>query len=313
LIYTLTLNPAVDRLLFIDEFKRSSTQRLSRSVDTIGGKGTHVSVNLKLLGVESTALGVVLGETGNKIIRLLRDWGVDARFIQADLSGAESRTNYGIIESASHSYTILTERGPMLPKRITDDLQAQLHRLLRTGDILVLAGDASNVEDVTIYAQLARLATSRGIQVVMDASGPYLKEGLSSSPFLIKPNLEELCFIVGTKLDNEGQIKGGLEELGKYKIPIIAMTWGDQGAMVKYHDDTYRIEPTRVNALNTGGCGDAFLAGLLAGLEKNLSIAKILRNAAAVAAAAAESELTVGFDPRRAFELEKAIIVRKIN
>ncbi len=313
MIYTLTLNPAVDRLLFIDEFKRSSTQRLSRSVDTIGGKGTHVSVNLKLLGVESTALGVVLGETGNKIIRLLRDWGVDARFIQADLSGAESRTNYGIIESASHSYTILTERGPMLPKRITDDLQAQLHRLLRTGDILVLAGDASNVEDVTIYAQLARLATSRGIQVVMDASGPYLKEGLSSSPFLIKPNLEELCFIVGTKLDNEGQIKGGLEELGKYKIPIIAMTWGDQGAMVKYHDDTYRIEPTRVNALNTGGCGDAFLAGLLAGLEKNLSIAKILRNAAAVAAAAAESELTVGFDPRRAFELEKAIIVRKIN
>ncbi len=313
MIYTLTLNPAVDRLLFLDEFKRSSTQRLSRSLDTIGGKGTHVSVNLKLLGVESIALGVACGETGNKIIRLLRDWGVDSRFIQADLPGAESRTNYGIVESASHSYTILTERGPMLPKRITDELQDQLNRLLTTGDILVLAGDASNVEDVTIYAQLAQLATTRGVRVAMDASGHYLKEGLSSSPCLIKPNLDELCFLVETELGNEGEIKGALEELGKYKIPIIAMTWGDQGAIVKYHENTYRIEPMSVKALNTGGCGDAFLAGLLAGIEKKMSTEKILCSAAAVAAAAAESELTVGFDPQRAEELEKGIIVRKIN
>ncbi|PKM70802.1 MAG: 1-phosphofructokinase, partial [Firmicutes bacterium HGW-Firmicutes-18] len=89
MIYTLTLNPAIDKVLFLAELQPSKTNRLSRTIETIGGKGTHVSIGLKLLGVPSVALGVTLGENGKKIQRMLANWGVETRFLHYDLEQME--------------------------------------------------------------------------------------------------------------------------------------------------------------------------------------------------------------------------------
>jgi fructose-1-phosphate kinase PfkB-like protein len=94
LIFTVTLNPAIDKILFLKEFVKSKTNRLDRVVETLGGKGTHVSINLKLLGVQSTALGITFGENGKRITQLMEGWGIDVRFLHYDLKGMESRTNY---------------------------------------------------------------------------------------------------------------------------------------------------------------------------------------------------------------------------
>ena len=119
MIFTVTLNPAVDKILFLDEFQRSRTNRLTQTLETIGGKGTHVSINLKLQAVQSTALGIALGENGKKIVKLMEDWGVQVQFLHYDLAGKESRTNYEIVENTGHICTMLTERGPILPASIT--------------------------------------------------------------------------------------------------------------------------------------------------------------------------------------------------
>lgn len=55
MIHTLTLNPAIDRILYLSRFDKNVTNRIQKTVDTIGGKGTHVSINLKILGKENTA------------------------------------------------------------------------------------------------------------------------------------------------------------------------------------------------------------------------------------------------------------------
>ena len=162
MIFTVTLNPAVDKILFLDEFQRSRTNRLTQTLETIGGKGTHVSINLKLQGVQSTALGIALGENGKKIIKILEGWGVEAQFLHYDLPGMESRTNYEIVENSGHICTMLTERGPILPASITDDLLKQIRGLVKAGDMLVLTGDASNVEDTAIYSKLTLAAKELG-------------------------------------------------------------------------------------------------------------------------------------------------------
>ena len=313
MIFTVTLNPAIDKILFLEAFQRSRTNRLSRTLETIGGKGTHVSINLRLQGVQSTALGIALGENGRKITRKLRDWGVGVQFLEYDLPGMESRTNYEIVESAGHTCTMLTERGPILPASITDDLLNQIRSLVKAGDILVLTGDASNVEDTRIYSKLTRLAKDLGGKVFLDASGHYLKEGLQSGPFLIKPNLEELCFISGRELKTTGEIVAAMQELDGFNIPMIAMTWGGEGAIVKNGRDFYRVHPIEVKTINAGGCGDAFLSAMVAGIEKGLETEQTLKQAAAVAAAAAETDITVGFDPDRAKELKERAFVEKIK
>ncbi len=296
MIFTVTLNPAIDKILFLDAFQRSRTNRLSQTLETIGGKGTHVSINLSLQGVPSTALGIALGENGRKIIRKLQAWGVGVQFLQYDLPGMESRTNYEIVECSGHTCTMLTERGPILPASITDDLLNQIRGLVKAGDMLVLTGDASNVEDAGIYSKLTQLAKDLGGRVFLDASGHYLREGLQSGPFLIKPNLEELCFITGRELKTAGEIMAAMQELDGFNIPMIAMTWGGEGAIVKNGQDFYRVHPIEVKTINAGGCGDAFLSAIVAGIEKGTDIEETLHRAAAIAAAAAEAENTVGFD-----------------
>ena len=313
MIFTVTLNPAVDRILFLDELQRSRTNRLTRTLETIGGKGTHVSIDLKLLGVQSTALGIASGENGKKIIKLLEGWGIQVQFLHYDLPGMESRTNYELVENSGHICTMLTERGPLLPASLTTDLLLKIKVLVKSGDSLVLTGDASNVEDTSIYSRLTQQAKELGAKVFLDASGYYLKDGLKSGPYLIKPNFEELCFIAGMVLKTEAEIVAALQSLDGFNIPIIAMTWGGNGAIVKNGHDFYRLDPIKVDMVNEGGCGDAFLSAMIAGIEKNKSIEKILKAAAAVAAAAAESESTAGFDPKRAAELEKLAVVVKIH
>lgn len=313
MIFTVTLNPAIDRILFLEKFQRSRTNRLSRTLETIGGKGTHVSINLKLLGVHSTALGIAFGDQGRKIAELLRDCGQDSSFLHYDVPGTESRTNYEIVEESGPVCTMMAERGPTLPRKITEDLLNQIKGLLKPGDMLVLTGDASNVEDTSIYSKLSLAANGLGARVFLDASGPYLKEGLGSRPFLIKPNLEELTFLAERDLRTETDIIGALQHLSTFNIAMIAMTWGENGAIVKDGQDIYRVNPMEVEAINEGGCGDAFLSAMVAGAEMNLGIADTLKLASAVAAAAAESASTVGFDPLRAEQLKTHAVVTRIG
>jgi 1-phosphofructokinase len=313
LIFTVTLNPAVDKILFLDEFQRSRTNRLTRTLETIGGKGTHVSINLKLQDMQSTALGITIGENGKKIKKKMEAWGVEVRFLHYDLPDMESRTNYEIVENSGCICTMLTERGPILPASITNELLKQIKELIKPGDMLVLTGDASNVEDAAIYSKLTLVAKELGGKVFLDASGQYLKEGLNSGPFLIKPNFEELCFLAGRDLKTVAEIVAAMQELDGFNIPMITMTWGGNGAVVKNGQDFYRVNPIEVRTVNEGGCGDAFLSSIVAGIEKGTSIEKTLKAAAAVAAAAAESEITVGFDPGRAAELQNKAVVRKIR
>jgi 1-phosphofructokinase family hexose kinase len=313
MIFTVTLNPAVDKILFLDEFRSSWTNRLTQTLETIGGKGTHVSINLKLQDVQSIALGITLGENGKKIQKMLKAWGVDVKFLHYDLPGMESRTNYEIVENSGNICTMLTERGPILPASITDDLLNQIKGLIKAGDMLVLTGDASNVEDTAIYSKLTLLAKELGGKVFLDASGHYLKEGLNSSPFLIKPNFEELCFIAGRELKTIDEIVAAIQDLDGFNIPMIAMTWGGNGAIIKNGHDFYRVDPINVQTVNQVGCGDAFLSAIVAGIEKNMNIKETLMTASAVATAVAESEITAGFDPIRAAELKSMAVVNKIS
>jgi fructose-1-phosphate kinase PfkB-like protein len=113
-------------------------------------------------------------------------------------------------------------------------------------------------------------------------------------------------------LKTEADVVAAMQALDGFDIPMIAMTWSGNGAIVKNGRDFYRVKPIQVQTLNEGGCGDAFLSAVIAGIEKDLGIINTLKLAAAVAAAAAETETTVGFDPRRAGELQKQAVVVRI-
>ena len=93
MINTVTLNPALDLILYLGSFRRNITNRTDAPTVTMGGKGTHVSMDLQLMGVPSRAYGFGYGGSGKRIMQMLEQSGVQARFVY-DAAHGESRSNY---------------------------------------------------------------------------------------------------------------------------------------------------------------------------------------------------------------------------
>lgn len=312
MICTLTINPAVDKLLFIPELNRDNTNRIKRIETVLGGKGTHVSTNLSILGCENRAYGIGYGKTGKVIEHILEDNGVQVAFFHSD--EGESRTNYALIED-TNTCTLITEKGKTVPSEICNELITYMMDTLQDGDYLVLSGDASNTEIPFIYNVIIDEIGKRelDVRVFLDTSSENLVRGLEQRPFLVKPNEDELSQVMGRPMETDEDILEGIEEISSKGIPCVAVSRGSRGSMVKYGGEVYKVYPLEVNVVNTIGCGDAFLSGLVYGFEKGMDFPDILKLAAGVSAATAESDLTVGFDPVRAGELKKLVKLEKLK
>lgn len=309
-IFTVTLNPAIDRILYLDQFRPEITNRLSGSRDDLGGKGTHVSLDLAQMGVPNVAAGIVHGAAGSKILSMLEQDLVTVRYQHYPEN--ESRTNYLIIEKDGKS-TCLSSPGVRLEKEDIESFAVFLKDLLAEGDYLVLSGDASNCPDPFVYNRILEALEDRHLRVFMDASGETLKQCIRLRPYLIKPNLDELSYLAGRELKTIGDITDAVRELEEYQIPVIAVSLGGEGSIVFADGQTYRVVSPKVNVCNTIGCGDCYLSGLICGIYRGLPMEETLRMAAAASAACAESELSVGFDKERAKELMPLVEITVIG
>ncbi|HNW85617.1 MAG TPA: hexose kinase [Candidatus Limiplasma sp.] len=310
MISTLTINTAIDRLLFIESFCQNSTNRIKRVVDVLGGKGTHVSLNLSQLGMSSRCFGIAMGETGKRILHTLKAHeNLDVRLLY--VKKGESRTNYAIIED-DHTCTLVTEKGEVVSRELCEELLGKLEKELTAGDTLILSGDASNTEVPFFYNRVMERLEGRGIRFLLDTSSRNLVEGLKAKPYLVKPNVEELSQVLGCPIGSEAEILSGMRRIAAMGIEVVAVSCGGEGSYVLYQGQFYRVHPLTVQVLNTIGCGDAYLSGLAYGLEIKADFETTLRIATAVSAATAESDLTVGFDPARAAALQSQVVITKL-
>lgn len=312
MILTVTLNPAMDRLLFVNGFQFNVTNRIYRREDCVGGKGTHVSVNLACLGEKNVATGIAMGATGRQIISSLEESGVICDFIYSQQG--DSRTNYLLVDEKSS--TLICEKGPEVSKDILDSFYERYDALTDKTDWVIISGDASNFTDsagFSLQDKLLASAHQKGIHIALDSAGASLKSGVKHSPFLIKPNAEELCELTGMPTATDEQIIAAIQSLSDCHIEIIAVSMGSKGSIVKFGKDFYRAGVATVKAENTVGCGDAYLSGLVYAIKSDFAAERALSFAAACGAAEALNPLSVGLDKSKAEELCQYIKVERME
>jgi 1-phosphofructokinase len=311
MINTLTLNPAIDKVISLETLEKNHTNRVVNTVEGIGGKGTHVSINLKLLGATSRAFGICHGEAGRRIMGYLEAHGVEVAFIHKN--GAESRTNYLVVER-SNDCTIIAEKGVTLRQQDIAELVDAMRAAVSVGDFLVLSGDAGNCENPFVYNEILEKLADRDLRVFVDTSGPALAKCMESAPFLIKPNLRELSTLCGREVTaQEDDVLRALDSLEGSGVEVVAVSLGSAGSILRCPEGLFRAVPPSVKVRNTIGCGDCYLAGLVHGFSEGKPIEATLRMATAASAATAESSLSVGFDPARARELLAGCDVRRLG
>ena len=285
MIYTVTFNPALDYITDVPDFREGEINRSSGEKILSGGKGINVSIVLKNLGIDSTALGFIAGFTGDEIERGVRSFGCNTDFIRLD--GGLSRINLKI---RSKRETPVNGGGPPIPPEKVGQLFLQLSSL-SDGDILVLAGSIPSSLPADTYETIMERLQEKKIRIVVDATGQLLLNVLKFRPFLIKPNREELEELSGRALKGEKEIILACKDLQVLGACNILVSLGGDGAiLVSETGGVYQSAAPQGRVVNTVGAGDSMVAGFLAGYLKNRSLLEAFHTGIAAGSASAFSE-----------------------
>ena len=260
MIYTVTFNPAVDYAVRTNRFSLGEINRTAGEELFFGGKGINVSVMLKHLGVESTALGFIAGFTGDAIAEATAGAGILTDFVK--LKKGFSRIN---VKIESDVETALNGLGPEIDAASLNLLFEKTDRL-KEGDVIVLAGSIPGSLPEDIYEILLSRLSDRGVLAVVDATGELLLHTLKYKPFLIKPNLEELSALFGRSLTDGEEIRTCAASLQKMGARNVLVSLGAEGALLL--DETGKTHIRRAKKgtpVSTVGAGDSMVAGFLAG------------------------------------------------
>lgn len=286
MIYTVTLNPALDYIMHVEHFEKNRINKTSFELLLPGGKGINVSIVLHNLGMSSTALGFIAGFTGQEIRRKLQVLGVTDDFIE--LPDGHSRINMKI---CSHEETELNGMGPVIDEASLLKLYTQLDRLV-TGDVLVLAGSIPASLPDNIYQDIMKRVEAKGVMTIVDARKDLLENVLGLRPFLIKPNNFELAELFGLEeLWDKQEVLRYAKELQERGARNVLVSMAGAGAVLVAEDgSTYESPAPDGTVINSVGAGDSMVAGFLYGLLTTESFEQAFYTGLACGSASAFSE-----------------------
>ena len=285
MIYTVTFNPAIDYVVWLDRLEPGSINRARQELIQFGGKGINVSVVLGNLGVDNRALGFLAGFTGQAVEQGLAQMGVQTDFIH--LEAGVTRIN---VKIKGGEETELNGRGPDIDPAALGQLFEKLNGLAGP-DILVLAGSIPASLPSDVYEQIMARLDGTGVRVVVDAEGELLSNVLRYRPFLIKPNNLELGGIFGRELHTLEEIRAcaaALQERGARNV-LVSMA-GDGAILLDEQGGFHQIAAPQGTVRNSVGAGDSMVAGFLAGYLQSGSFEQALRMGAATGSATAFSD-----------------------
>ena len=285
MVYTVTLNPALDYVMKLKNLRTDDINRTDGEEIYYGGKGINVSVILTQLGIPNTALGFLGGFTGKKLEEMLKNDNVSCDFNY--LKNGDTRIN---VKIKADKEIDLNACGPEITK---EDMQSFLRKLdgIKSGDYLILAGSIPNTLPDDIYEQILERAGDRNINCVVDATGDLLKNVLKYKPFLIKPNHHELGDLFSVQIKSDDDIVKYSKKLQEMGAKNVLVSMAKDGAMLTDENGcVHKIGNAKGKLINSVGCGDSMVAGFTAGYIKTADYSYALRLGSACGNATAFSE-----------------------
>ena len=281
MIYTVTLNPSLDYIMQAEAFAAGKVNRSQAERILPGGKGINVSRVLAELGVPSVALGFAAGFTGAEFLRFVGEFGVGADFLP--VSGM-TRIN---VKIRAGEETDINASGPAVTEENLRSLGQKLAAAPKNS-VLILAGSAPASLASDCYARLLAFGKRSDLRIALDASGKLFADSLALSPWLVKPNLEELEELVGETLASRAEIVRAARRLHARRVRNVIVSLGGEGALLVAEGGAeIFVAAPQGNVVDTVGAGDSLLAGFLAAKEQGGSDREALEQGVAAGSATA--------------------------
>ena len=309
MIYTVTLNPAIDKTVVIEHFNAGSVNRVKSVREDPGGKGINVFKCLHSLGAETVAAMILAGDAGKRLEGMLKKLEILALTVWAD---GESRTNLKIIDPCKKENTDINEPGPVVSVALLEQLKLSIAGRIRPGDIVILSGSLPAGVDRGLYGAWTTYFRNLGACVYLDADGEPMRKGMSAVPYMIKPNNDELAALLGKPaLTLEEMLEEG-KRLHDTGIAEIVISLGGDGALFVSGDGAFLAAGLDVPVKSTVGAGDSVVAAMAYGQAKNLSREEKIRLAVAIGAASVMQSGTQPPEAQLVWKLAEQVEMKKL-
>lgn len=280
MIYTITFNPALDYTVQVEEFEIGKINRTKSENILAGGKGLNVSIILKRLGIENTALSFIAGFTGKELERKIKQYNIKTDFIE--INNGYTRINVKISSLKKNSLiqereTALNGNGPEITQEDIDELLEKIKKI-NSEDIVILSGNVPKCINEDIYEIICKELNEKNVKFVVDASQKLLMNCLKYKPFFIKPNKEELEETFNTKIETKEEIIIYAKKLQEKGAQNVLISLGGDGAiLLTEKNEVYYSNTPKGQVINTVGAGDSMVAGFVAGYLKKKDYKEALK------------------------------------
>lgn len=265
MIYTLTLNPAIDYYMSMGNFQLGSLNSLEEGYTLPGGKGINVSKVLKNFSVESKALGFVGGFTGDYIKKHLNEYEIESDFIEL-----QENTRINIKLKTKDSETEIAGKSPTISKENVEELLKKFEEI-KKDDVVILSGSVPNSISKSIYADIIKLLP-KDCKVILDTRGLPFVEGLKEGVFLTKPNNHELEEFFNRKLNNIEEIIQAGKDLQALGSKNVLISLGKDGSILITEKEVYIGNAPQGKLISSVGAGDSMVAGVVYGIAKGMTL-----------------------------------------
>ena len=282
MIYTITLNPALDRILTVESIEYHNPNRVDGDARYAGGKGIDVSKALTRLGVGNKALGFAGGFTGLELEGCLFNLGINCEFVRIS---AETRTNVYIHETARNRQISFNLRGPLIQSFELMEM-IDVIKGLKDAEYIILSGSIPAGVNPIIYEKIVEIAKAKGAKVILDSDDEPFKAGLRAKPHIIKPNVHELERLMARQLKDIDAIVDAAMGVYERGVEVVLVSMGAKGVLLVTKDEHWIAHPPRVTVVNTIGAGDSAVAGFVHGLVLGENYKEAVMRAAATGTAA---------------------------
>ena len=285
-LVAVSTNPAIDRVAVVDGPGRGIV-RASELLETAGGKAIHVACVAAELGAETAVITTAGGRSGDQLLELLASEPVDVHPVPV---AASTRGTYTVVRAGEGELIEVHEPSGSLTEGECDRLVSRL-AAFSTPTAVAICGSLPPDAPPDLHARLVAAARERRAFTILDCSSPEpLAAALAEGPDLVAPNLAEAERLLGSELDPgaDQELVGATDAIRDRGAGAVWLSMGPAGSVFADAEGATRLtapEPTQ--PINTVGCGDALIGGLVAGMIAGHE----LRAAAALGVAAATDKL----------------------
>ncbi|MDQ0062145.1 1-phosphofructokinase [Paenibacillus harenae] len=258
-IHTVTLNPAVDKTVTVENFSFGELNRIKTTRTDAGGKGINVAKVLHRFSVPVKALGFQAGHEGKVILEKLREQGIPSYLIEAE---GETRTNLKVVDERTKQTTELNEAGFSPSEALLGEFVERFELSLSEASLVVLGGSLPPGTPVDYYKRLIELANRQGVRTILDADGEALALGIEAVPFALKPNIHELEALFDSTFTTDEQIIYAAQQLIRKGISYVIVSMGGEGSILVSEREAIRAKPFPITPLSTVGAGDSMVAAM---------------------------------------------------